>query len=284
MIFYNIIGGQENDKKMDNRKFPTHWNILLLGNCTQLAIYNIIHLILTNCSVVLPMAETVGRLLGSITIFFLYVRIFDVKSFGIKKENFFRGILTGFFLFIIIALNIPIALESIAQFSATLPPLSLIVLFITEQIFVGIFEEFLFRGLILNTLLEKNNHLQYRGMIYSLLISSVLFGATHLLNLFDTPELVNSTIAQSVGATFMGVFLGAVYLRSRNIWTVVFFHALVDIETDLPILFIDSSVSSSSTSADIPFLSLILNILLNSVILFAGLFLARKSKTKYAQQ
>lgn len=248
------------------------------------AIYNITHVLLTRCSVNLSLAETIGRLLGSIFILFLFVRIFNIKNFGMKKENFFKGILIGSFLLIITIANIPLGLESISKLPITVPPLSLIILFITEQIFVGIFEEFLFRGLILNTLLEKNKHLQYQGMIYSLLISSVLFGAVHLLNLFDSPELINSTIAQSVGAAFIGVFLGAVYLRSGNIWTVVFFHALVDIVTDLPILFMDYTISSSSATTDISFIALILNLLVNSVILYAGLFLARKSKSRYAQQ
>lgn len=248
------------------------------------AIYNITHVILTHCSCDLRLAETIGRLLGSIAILFFFYHTFDIKDFGMKKENFFRGILTGFFMIILLVCNFLLALDTISQFPIKMPSLSLILLFLAEQLFVGVFEEFLFRGLILNTLLEKNKHLKYKGMMYSLVISSTLFGAIHMVNLFDTPELINSTIAQSIGAIFIGIFLGAVYLRSGNIWTVVVFHALIDIIADLPLILIDGNVSSSGTAEDIPFQSLILNILMNSVVLFAGLFLARKSKSKYAQQ
>lgn len=247
------------------------------------AVYNLTHVLLSYCAVEARLAESIGRLLGSIVIILFYKKILNLKSFGMKKENLFRGILTGILMLFIIIGNVPIAINDLSEYSMIMPSLYLIIMVIIEQIFVGIFEEFLFRGLILNILLEKTEHLQYKGMTWSLFISSVLFGATHILNLFDNPEEINSTIAQTVGSIFIGVFLGALYLRCRNIWVVVFYHTLIDIATDLPVIFYDIPASTGGSS-DMPFSDVIPNILANSIVLFIGLFLARRSKSKYAEQ
>lgn len=243
------------------------------------AIYNITHILLTNCAVETRLAESIGRLLSSIVIVLFYKQILNLKSFGMKKENFFRGILMGILMLFIIIGNVAIVIDDLSEYTIIMPSLYLIIMVIIEQIFVGIFEEFLFRGLILNTLLEKTKHLQYKGMIWSLLISSLLFGLVHLLNLFDNPEEINSTIAQTVGSIFIGVFLGALYLRCKNIWVVVFYHTLIDIATDLPAIFYDIPASTEG-AADMPFSAVIPNILANSIFLFIGLFLARRSKSK----
>lgn len=246
------------------------------------AIYNITHVLLTFCSVEARLAESVGRLLSSIAIVTFYISVFDRKSFGMKRQNFFRGTLTGILMLFILIANVLLSIDELSEYPVIMPSLYLIVMIIVEQIFVGIFEEFLFRGLILNTLLERTKHLQYKGMIWSLLLSSLLFGLTHLVNLFDTPGLINSTIVQIFFGIFTGVFLGALYLRYRNIWVVVFYHALIDIASELPVIFYDIPAAASEGAADMPFNTVIPNILANSVFLFIGLFLARKSKSKYA--
>ncbi len=254
-----------------------------LAIIVSFAIYNITHILLTYCAVEARLAESIGRLLGSIVIVLFYKQILDLKSFGMKKKNFFRGILTGILMLFIVIGNVAVAIDDLSEYPMIMPSLYLIIMVIIEQIFVGIFEEFLFRGLILNILLEKTKRLQYKGMIWSLLISSILFGATHILNLFDNPEEINSTTVQTVGAIFIGVFLGALYLRFKNIWVVVFYHTLIDIATDLPVIFYKISTSTNE-AVDMPFSAVIPNILANSIVLFIGLFLARKSKSKYAEQ
>lgn len=247
------------------------------------AIYNVTHILLTNLSVESRLAETIGRLLASIGIFIFFKQTFDIKYFGLQKEGFFRGIFTGFFMFVIILANIPIAIEEVADYPAVKPSLYLIGIVIIEQLFIGIFEEFLFRGLIFNILLEKLNKYQYRGMIAALLLSSLLFASVHMLNLFDTPELLNTTIAQTVGALFMGIFLGALYLRSKNIWVVVFYHAFIDAAGELPNIFHKIPTSTEMVTDD-TLAGIGVNMLANSIFLIIGLFLVRKSKTPYNKQ
>ncbi len=245
------------------------------------AIYRITCTILTLCSVGNRLSECSGSLLASIVIVLLYKQIFDIHSFGMQKKNFLRGMITGILMLIIPIRNVLLTINQLSQFAeAKTPSLYLIIIIMIEQTVIGISEVFLFQGMILNILLEKMKHLQYKGMVYSLLISSLLSGSICLLNLLDQPELINTAISQAVVVFFFSVFLGAVYLRSNNIWVVVFYHSLINISGELPFIFFNVHLSTSSM--DTPAASAILNTLANSFILFAGLFLARKSKSKYA--
>lgn len=240
------------------------------------AIYNITHVLLGILSVEERLAETIGRLIASGMILAFYYKTFEITTFGIRKENFLRGILTGGFMFLIVVANIPTAIGEVAEYPAIVPSLYLIVIVVVEQTFIGIFEEFLFRGLIQNMFAEKFSRYGHRGIVCSILLSTSLFAVVHMLNLFDTPELVKITIAQTMGASFMGFFMGALYYRCRNIWVVVFYHAFVDIAGELPAIFHIIPDSADTTDIMMPYMWL--NILANSVFLFAGLFLIRKSK------
>ncbi len=107
----------------------------------------------------------------------------------------------------------------------------------------------------------------------AIVISSVLFGMVHLLNLFSAPQLVNETIDQVFYATFIGIFLGALYLRSHNIWVVAFYHAMYDIASELPVIFheIPAQAIMDETVSEA-----VLNVIVSSIFVFVGLFIARK--------
>ena len=239
------------------------------------AIYNITHILLTNIGVEQRLAETIGRLISSMGILILYNQILDIKSFGIKKEGFCKGIIIGGFLFIVTLVNFLLLLSEFSEYPVIIPSFYLIVIVIIEQICIGIFEEFLFRGLILNILLEKMKNNQLKSKITAILISSVLFGLIHFLNLFDNPNTINASIVEVCFATFTGIFLGALYLRTKNIWVVVFYHALVDLFSDLPIIFYEIPINAA---ADMTFNDALINVLSNTIFIFAGFFLARKLK------
>lgn len=101
---------------------------------------------------------------------------------------------------------------------------------LTSKIFmlsllVGGFEELLFRGILLRTLVTKWHHLRY-GPLLALVASSMVFGAAHLTNL--TQQSLLATIYQIEFAFSLGMILGAVYLRSHNLFLPVFLHALID--------------------------------------------------------
>lgn len=248
----------------------------LLAIFISFAVYNITHVLLTHFAVEQRLAETIGRLIASAGMLIFYQRVFGIQSFGIQKEYFFKGLVTGGFLFFVTLGNLILSIGELSEYPVAMPSLYLIFIIIIEQVFVGVFEEFLFRGLILNTLLVKMKDNQRKGKISAIFVSSVLFGLVHLLNLFDNPNMVNAVIAQVFYATFIGVFLGALYVRTHNIWVVVFYHAITNLAGELPSIFYQ--IPAVGTMTDEPFADAMASILMNLIFLFVGLFLVRKRK------
>ena len=78
--------------------------------------------------------------------------------------------------------------------------------FLTLAVAAPVFEELIFRGVILDGLLKRYS------VATSIMMSSFFFGIVHL-----NPW-------QLVSAFIMGCFIGWVYYRSRNIWLCIFIH------------------------------------------------------------
>lgn len=102
-------------------------------------------------------------------------------------------------------------------------PDSFVLLFLLETIATGFFEELVFRGLLLVVLLQQFEK-QKNGIFKALFLSSAIFGGIHLINIAMGAGVYN-TILQ-VGYSFlMGLLWGTVFLKTRNIWLVIFLHA-----------------------------------------------------------
>ncbi len=94
-------------------------------------------------------------------------------------------------------------------------------------ILVGICEEFLCRGWLLNEFLERFGDTK-KGIWYSIIISGIIFGLMHIGNIFTVGQSVISTISQVVNATGAGIFYGIIYYKTKNIWSVIILHAFWD--------------------------------------------------------
>jgi membrane protease YdiL (CAAX protease family) len=88
------------------------------------------------------------------------------------------------------------------------------------ELVVGFSEELVFRGLVLQALLAK-------GRMLALLVSSLLFGAVHLVNILYG-SAVPITLLQVLGASVFGFGLGAVVLRTGALWPAMLIHALAN--------------------------------------------------------
>lgn len=130
----------------------------------------------------------------------------------------------------------------------------------------GITEELVFRGVILpGTMTHFSGH---RGMWYAVLITSALFGVSHMVNLARQP--LEATLLQGVNAFAMGLFLAALYLRTRSLIFPMIFHGLNDFISTL-------SLHGHINMANRSFAPYIGQWLL---YLAVALFLLRKSKTE----
>ncbi len=91
---------------------------------------------------------------------------------------------------------------------------------------IGMYEEFLCRGWIQNEFIERYGR-NKKQVIRSIIFASFIFGAMHFINIL-AGQSVFETFMQVIFATACGVFLGSVYYRTKNIWSVIILHAFYD--------------------------------------------------------
>lgn len=114
-----------------------------------------------------------------------------------------------------------------------LAPAGEIIIFILAMLGIGFTEELVFRGIITNILKEKFSVHTDKGIFLVIVVQGVLFGACHMTNMLSGVGL-ESALVQSIMASFLGMLLGAVYLRTGSLWFVMLLHAWNDFGALLP--------------------------------------------------
>lgn len=98
--------------------------------------------------------------------------------------------------------------------------------FSLECLAIGLFEELAFRGVIFLMFAEKR-HATRKGLFWSLILTSAVFGGVHLINVFMGAG-IGGVILQ-IGYSFLiGAMCSVVLLKTRNIWFCVLLHAIYD--------------------------------------------------------
>ncbi len=145
-----------------------------------------------------------------------------------KGEGILKGLFVGGFLVAICLVGIVSALVGLLYGGEVnkLLPLPKIAVFVVTMVGVGMSEEFIFRGTILNLFIDKFDKTQ-NGIYASIAATSLIFGISHMVNIFSGVS-IKSAFIQGVGAAAVGALLSAIYLRTKNIWLVVILHAFMD--------------------------------------------------------
>jgi len=102
-----------------------------------------------------------------------------------------------------------------------LPPTQTIIFVLINTMLVGVSEELMFRGVILHGALSRFN------IWPAILLTTVLFGAVHVLNGFTTGDFLSS-MAQAMAATLSGMYFLALRLRTRSLFPGMLIHGLFD--------------------------------------------------------
>lgn len=202
------------------------------------------------------------------------------KQIGFHKKNIGKGILLGWLSILYGMINLINGLLTTESLDLTLFISPEIVYFTLHMFFIGLYEELLCRGVLLNIMINKWGHIK-KSILKSVILSSVIFGSLHFLNLLNllvspNPELIVDTLSQVIYATFVGIYFACVYLRCKNIWPVIIFHALFDWCTLLFEKF--STASTANVMYNFPIPPALLNVLIALPLALAGLFLLRKVK------
>ena len=97
-------------------------------------------------------------------------------------------------------------------------------LFALDCIAIGLFEETLFRGILLPLLTDL---LKKYGAVLPILLNGAIFGLWHLFNLFAGAG-IGATLLQ-VGYSFLiGTMFACVFVRTKSVWWCVLLHAVFD--------------------------------------------------------
>ncbi len=138
-----------------------------------------------------------------------------------------------------------------------------IVLLVVTNLAVGFGEEATFRGVVLRTLAP-------RGLMRAAVVSSILFGCMHLVNL-ATGNSVGNVGFQVAYTALIGFLFAAVALVTGAIWPLIFIHFAMDLANAL-----QTTASSGSGSGGVDIASGLMNVALFALFALYGYWLLRR--------
>ena len=146
-------------------------------------------------------------------IVFFLIKDHSLKGLGVRKPE--NGMAVRFLYYI------PLIIVALAAFAGGIM-FDESGLFIPNLIFtlgIGLTEELYFRGIICNMWKDTETK--------AIIISSVLFGLSHLLNVMGGAGLAETLLQMAFAFTY-GVVMAFVILRTKSIWPCILLHAFHD--------------------------------------------------------
>lgn len=147
------------------------------------------------------------------------------NSAGFQRKGFWYGMFLGSPFIVIGILAAIIGNIGIELSTLKITSYSHILLFTVNMFMVGVNEEISMRALVLNNLLSHFGESR-EGTKKSILISAVIFGMIHLVNLFFMSPV--TVIVQAINAASAGVLFAVIFIVSKNIWSGIVTHFIVD--------------------------------------------------------
>lgn len=154
---------------------------------------------------------------------------FWIKSlqFGLQKSGLMMGLkrygLPAFIATLIVTLVFCI---SLTPFDNQPTFWRVLIEGIVYYVGVALVEEVYLRGLLQN-LLEDCFENSQNAVLYAILITSFLFGFGHVFGALGQP--LGTIICKTVWAMALGVYLGSVYVKTRNLWVPIVLHFVIDL-------------------------------------------------------
>ena len=218
------------------------------------------------------------RYLVSLLVIVGFVKLDWARSAGIAtafKLWRFKWFLYTLPLLLIAALN----LLGIDWTQITLTPNSLLV-WLTENIAVGLYEEVLLRGLVLFLLIKAWGQTA-SGLLKAVLFQALIFGLLHYANLSSGASVETVTI-QVIYAFLIGIGFGGLALLTGSIWPGVIAHTLIDACSSIEDVFHIDGVRAIEAVTEMTFSDSLVAILLMFVLATVpGLFYTRRAQKNF---
>ena len=163
----------------------------------------------------------VGEAILAVLVFLVMLLWKNSYVFTQKKDKFSKGLVYGTFYLtfgtIILLLNL---------LGGDINGRSIINLAI-YCLLIGVYEEFLCRGWLLNEFLERYGK-DNRSIFLCICVSGIIFGLLHSINVLSGYMSSVDVIVQVISAAASGIGFGTIYYKTKNIWSVIFLHAFWD--------------------------------------------------------
>lgn len=172
------------------------------------------------------------EVLFTIVFVIIYKKNNDRKVIGFRKDQLWEGLCLALPVLTYALVNSVIEISVLKKYNLSITPVT-----VSAVLFSGIapavFEEFVLCGIILNGMMErlkqKKNGI-YKAIVIPALVASVM-QLTHL-----TEGSIIDTLYQAGYAFIILFFFGAVCLRTRNLWSVMIMHSLIDLSGSIDLL------------------------------------------------
>ena len=169
-----------------------------------------------------PFLSMLFTILAAVIVLLIYKKHFALEYSGvIRKEGLKEGLLMCLpFIVYWFLTSIPAIIEG----SFAVKPLTMTI--ISSSVMAGVTEEVAFRHGMITTMQRNRN--QADKIISTLLISSLVFGLIHLLNIVSGADILH-TFYQVLSASCLGIIMGAIFISCGNLLPVMIVHAAHDI-------------------------------------------------------
>lgn len=234
------------------------------------------------------MALIVGVLVYSLLLILIFRCAYPLSLLGLRRQGLGYG--SKLALLGLVCSSLPIFLiwflpEITAPISITATGL----LGMVSVLFLAFQEELLFRGVILTVLMQGMGNSR-AGIYRALLWSGLFFGLAHIApSGIPTSGFMVLSLSKIITSLSFGVFSGAIFLRSGNLWAAALLHGLSNVLFFLPGFLQNGDYSFTASYseayadaramglAEILVPELIWPVVLSLPLLILGLWLARKA-------
>lgn len=248
---------------MDKKRF---YSILYLV-CLVLLINSLPFSLIIESKLVLFIINIIIKVISIIYILY-YIKKEELNN--IKKEKLAKDSIKLLPLLLLCGSNFVVVFIQSASIKTDIDIFSIITGLIVS-VGVGIIEELLFRGQVLEELLKHKN--KFIALIYS----SIIFGMVHLLNI--TLSNIPTVVAQCAYTAFLGLVLGFIYISTKNIYLPIIFHILFNFLNDILV------IELFDLKWDLTFflVNILIGLILSAYIYFAYIF-KKKEGIKHASE
>lgn len=164
----------------------------------------------------------IGLVVSTAIMMGVYKWWFRPEFEGMMKGSLPLGFLLG--LTELAYVLISFAISILSGFELSIKPLTGGIIFISLT--AGIGEEFIFRGVLVSTLMRQwKDRNKFRA---AALVSGIVFGLAHAANVLVGADPLR-TLLQVIGSISVGAVFTAVYLRSGSLLPCMFYHTVHDI-------------------------------------------------------